>query len=99
MAELPRSGRLGRVLCAGDEIAGRQPQLEEQVEDLLELAGLVAAEAELRRHQVPGGPLYDVPARVGDLGQTAPAVGRVRPADHHLLAFQAADDVGDAGGV
>jgi hypothetical protein len=56
----------------GDEVAGRQPQLEEQVEDLLELAGLVPAEAELRRHQVPGGPLHHVPARVGDLGQSGP---------------------------
>ena len=35
----------------------------------------------------------------GDLGEPAPAVGRVGPADHHLLPLQPVDDVRDAGGV
>src|SRR4029077_5273614 len=60
------SGRLGLIQAGvGDEVAGRQAQLAEQVEDLLELAGFVPAEAELGRHQVPGGPLHPLPAPAG----------------------------------
>src|SRR6266567_4756942 len=100
LAPFPPQRLLGLAgSCVRNEVAGRQPQLAEQVEDLLQLARLKVAEPELRGHQVPGGPLHHGPARVGDLGEPAPAVGRVRPADHHLLPFQAADDVGDAGRV
>ncbi len=64
-AGLPGSGRLGLagdLRGLGDEVPGSQAQLAEQVEDLLELAGPEAAQAELRRHQVPGRPFHHVPA-------------------------------------
>jgi photosystem II stability/assembly factor-like uncharacterized protein len=64
----------------GDEVAVGQPQPTEQVEDLLQLTRLVPAEPELGRHQVPGGPFHHGAARGGDLGQPAPAVGRIRAA-------------------
>jgi hypothetical protein len=82
-----------------DEVAVAQAQVAEQVEDLLQLTRLVPAEAELGRHQVPGGPLHQHAALGGDLGQPAAAVGRVGVADHQPLTLQAADDVRDAGRV
>jgi len=66
---------------------------------LAELGRGIVAYPELRGHQVLRRALGQAAPLRRDLGQRAPAVPRVRPADNQSLPLQPVDDVGDAGRV